>query len=314
LSFPLLYIFIGKYHLHYLNRSPVELTGDFYQPRYFGGLFRINFSISLLIALLGYWRFYRHYRKLINRRLILGTFWICIALFLYSSFIILTYAHFHIRLPATVPSFHYFFYLKAFQSIFFAFGLVYLFSKPMLWAGEKIKSWLPDRTALEREQVILIFVILLMAFIYFPFYKERKDFSELRQLAFVKASQKEDIDFYYYAVSHISSEKVILCEKPTSIFPVMATGRKMVSISSTFSNPFVDFEKREKDRNEMISYLENLSPEPAPDLFTKYQVEYVLLPVQYAGINKNRMRFNLIKEYVNDKYVVFSLKYKTVNE
>jgi hypothetical protein len=58
---------------------------------------------------------------------------------------------------------------------------------------------------------------------------------------------------------------------------VMATGRKMVSIENTFSNPYVDYEKREADRNNMLLFLKTSRPDSARKLFFDYKVNIILL-------------------------------------
>src|SRR6202012_4098352 len=89
-----------------------------------------------------------------------------------------------------------------------------------------------------------IIAVLLCAMLYFPFYRQRDDFTVIHALALAKQNDQDKIDVYRYIVQHIPSDKVILCEEKFSIFPVMATARKTVCVSVLFSNPYLDFYKR----------------------------------------------------------------------
>jgi hypothetical protein len=51
----------------------------------------------------------------------------------------------------------------------------------------------------------------------------------------------------------------------------------MVSIAYTFSNPYVDFDKREEDRKNMLLFLKTGEPVSAKLLFPKYGVDYALI-------------------------------------
>ena len=279
---PLLFIVAGKYQLRYVNRSPSDYIDDFYKFRYFGGMIRANFSISLLISFLGFWWFYKKFHQPIIRKIILNWFLVCIVMYLYSSIIPILHDQFRISLPGTVPSFHYFFYLKAIQSVFFAFGLVFLLKKPVLWISARMKQRGSGIPEFKRENWIFVGVVLLCVALYYPFYQSRRDFVKLREWALMKAAQKEKIEVYNYIVDHIPSDRVILCEEEMSTFPVMASARKMVSNYSTFSNPFVNYDQREKDRGDMLSFLITGLPASAANLFPHYKVSYILLSLPKA--------------------------------
>ncbi|HXB09353.1 MAG TPA: hypothetical protein VNW04_19645, partial [Puia sp.] len=125
---PIFYYIIGKYHLHIINREPSEYTEGLFFINNLWGLLKANFTIAFVIAILGLINFYLSYPKNLIRRIILAWLYISVGLYLYASVVAGLDHRYGIRLPAMVPSFHYFMYIKAIQSVFFGFGLVFLLS------------------------------------------------------------------------------------------------------------------------------------------------------------------------------------------
>src|SRR6202012_4912762 len=107
---------------------------------------------------------------------------------------------------------------------------------------------------------LFVFAVMLYTVGYYPIYMNRQDLVEPRQQALDKEKQKDDLQVYYYIAKNVPLDKVILCEHGQSLFPVMATGIKMVSIGVYFSNPYISYDRRESDREAMISYLTTSSP------------------------------------------------------
>jgi hypothetical protein len=82
---------------------------------------------------------------------------------------------------------------------------------------------------------------------------------------------------YDFISKNIPLDNVMLCPHGLSLFPVMPTGIKMVSVETYFSNPYVSYDQRESDRVEMLDYLTTGQPVPAEKLFSEYNVSDVLL-------------------------------------
>jgi hypothetical protein len=211
---------------------------------------------------------------------------------------------FNFHLPGTVPSFHYFYYIKALQSVFFGFGFVFLISPVLKWIEQFI-----NRKSKSGNYASLLFIlsVLLCAIVYFPFYQKRYDFVFFREQNIIKEKDKDGIETYNYILQNIPEDKVILSEEKTSIFPVMPTGRKMVSIGITFSNPYLDFNSRESDRNNMISFLRKGQPLYARNLFNEYHVSFVLL--KNLGVENDRTAESLRSHVVfkNNTFTIYKL-------
>lgn len=268
-SLPLTYFIVGKYQLKFINRIPFEYVDELLIFRNLPALLRMNFSVALVISVVGAVWFYRNNRQPVTRKIFLAWPLLAILLFVYSTAVSSLDRNYNIHLPGTVPAFHYFFYLKAAQSVFFGFGLVFLLDFLIGY----MKALRPEPI---RSRIITL-AILLYAFIYYPFYRNRQDFVYFRTQNLLQDKETDKIATYNYILNNIPQDKVVLCEENTSIFPVMATARKMVSNGITYSNPYVDFFQRENARRSMLAYLKTGQPATAKNLFDDYQVSYVLL-------------------------------------
>lgn len=276
-AYPLLYYVLVKYHLRIINRATFEYAEGIFVWNNFLGMVKANISISFLVAAAGFVWFYRNFHQRLIRKIIFAWLSIAVLMYIYSTLVAGLHSKFNFNLPGTVPSFHYFFYLKALQSVFFGFGFIALLKPVVMRANNFIKNRTPRTNTKDYINHFYIVAILLCIFFYFPFYKNREDFVSLRQQAIVKQNDKNKMEVYHYIMQNIPSDKVILCEKDPSLFPVMATARKMVSIAFTFSNPYLDFNKRENDRNNMLLFLATGQPEQSKSLFAAYNVNFVLL-------------------------------------
>lgn len=276
-GFPLLYYVIGKYHLNVVNRWVFLYTEGIYILRwnYFLEMIKENISVSFMVGLVGFVWVYRNIKHMLAGKIFL--YWLIAAVFMYAySSLVASIDHrFNIHLPGTVPSFHYFFYLKALQSVFFGFGLLYIVESVFM----PIADFFATRTKMPKISVdiFVISIVILCSVLYYPLYKQRGDFVALRALALQKQADKDKVEVYEFIVNNISDDKVILCEAEASLFPIMPTARKMVSTAFTFSNPYLDFDKRERDRMEMLRFIKDGNPLSAIKLFDRYQVSFVLL-------------------------------------
>jgi hypothetical protein len=305
-SFPFLYFIVGKYHMHFQNRSPFEYVDTIFVWRNYKAMIRENLSVSFLISGFGFIWFYKKFRKPLVREILLNWFWIGLVMFFYSTLVVSLDAHTSIRLPGTVPSFHYFFYLKALQSVFYGFGLFYLAKPVVHWIDNRkfLNTYGPSE---KRATHLFIALILLCGIVYFPFYQKRYDFVTFRNLCLEKAEDSANIKAYYYIRDHIPADGVFLCEQHTSIFPVMATARKMVSNGITFSNPYVNFGTRENARNGMLSYLKTGYPDTAYSLFHAYDVGYILLDNSELADYKKLSLVPTSICYRDDSYTIFKV-------
>jgi hypothetical protein len=277
-SFPFLYYILGKYHLHFVNRIILQCAAGIFERKNTLELLRVNLTFSMIVAIVGFICFLRNYRNVLIRRIILNLFYITSIMYIYEAVLPAANRMLHISLPDTIPAFHYFFYLKALQSVFFAFGFIFLTIRVITPIKEYLNKKYASKFSSAISSNLLLIFILLYALAYYPVYSRRDDFVVPRQQALLKEKETDKIEVYNYISKNLPLESVLLCKHDQSLFPVMATGIKMVSVEVYFSNPYISYDKRESDRNDMISYLTTGLPASAEKLFSEYKVSYVLLP------------------------------------
>jgi hypothetical protein len=303
-SFPLLYYILGKYHMHFLNRKPFEYLDTIFIWRNYKDMIRLNLSLSFVISVVGFIWFYRKFRQPLVRSILLNWFWLAGFMFVYSSIVTSLDQNKEIHLPGTVPSFHYFFYLKALQSVFYGFGLVFIAGPVLEWVLSKIN---PGSSRKTPAIIPFAAMVLVCAIVYFPAYAKRTDFVYFRDICLNTAKDQGKIDVYYYIRDNIPQDEVFLSEEHTSLFPLMATARKMVSNGLTFSNPYVDFGTREHARNSMLAYLRDGQASDAPDLFKKYHVSYILLTNSNLKDFKNLALVPSTVVFQNSEYTILHI-------
>jgi len=310
-SLPLTYYIVGKYHMHYLNRQPSEYVDTIFLLRNFLDMIKSNFSVSFVIAVIGFIWFYRNFRQALIRKIIFGWIVASVFMYLYSTAVATLDNRFDIHLPGAVPSFHFFYYLKALQSVFFGFGFVAISTPIIQWLGK----FLPHRSEAQTKNyadVLFVASIFTCAIIYFPFYQNRFDFVHNREESIKKENDKDRIEVYHYIMQNIPRDKVILAEDDTtSVFPVMSTGRKMVSMYATFSNPYFEWTDRQNDWITMVTFLKKNEPHTAEKLalFNKYQVDFILVNKKESLANRQNDSTSLLKQVVfeNDSYSMYKL-------
>ncbi len=306
ISSPFLYYIVGKYHLHFENRKPFEYIDTIFIWRNYKDMILQNLSLSFAISVVGFIWFYKKFEQPLIRKILLNWAGFAVFMYFYSTLVQSLDEHKSIHLPGTVPSFHYFFYLKALQSVFYGFGLFFLSDRVYKWLSGK-KTQFQNQLTPKTFSYTFAALLLVCGVIYFPFYQKRYDFVHFRNLCLEKARDTGQIQVYYFIRDHIPADQVFLSEEQTSLFPMMATARKMVSIGITFSNPYVNFETREHARNTMLAYLRNGESAEAPGLFKKYNVSYILLTNANLVNYKNLALLPASISYRNNEYTIFHI-------
>jgi hypothetical protein len=307
ISSPFLYYIVGKYHLHFENRKPFEYIDTIFIWRNYKDMILQNLSVSFIISIVGFIWFYKKFEQPLIRKILLNWLGFAVFMYFYSTLVQSLDEHKSIHLPGTVPSFHYFFYLKALQSVFYGFGLFFISERVFTWLSTK-KTQFQNRLTPKAFSYSFAVLLLVCGVIYFPSYQKRYDFVHFRNLCLEKARDLGQIQVYYYIRDYIPTDQVFLSEEQTSLFPMMATARKMVSIGITFSNPYVNFETREHARNTMLEWLRNGEPAEAPALFKQYNVDYILLTNANLINYKNLASLPTSISYRNNEYTIFHIE------
>ena len=300
-SLPFTYYIVGKYHLHIRHPYLSEWREGIFIWSNWKEMIRANLSVSLVIALIGFTWFYRNFNRWLERKIIL--YWLLTAalMYLYTTMLPKLHEHISARLPDTVSSFHYFFSLKAIQSVFFGFGLVFIFS----WCFALIRFRWPQRMPRRYFAAIFTMFIIGCTLIYYGRYCQRYDFTNGRTRSLLIQQNTGDIAMYEFLRKHIPENSVVLCADTSAIFPVMASGRKMVVTSIIFSNAYLTFDARYQDRDCMLDALKAGDSSETRRLFAKYDVQYLLLHPDSVKAYQHRLIGERV--FTNKQYTCFAL-------
>lgn len=271
ISLPFTYIVLGKYHLKLINQATYEYAEPMFQLRNLLYLIKINFSASLLISIFGMFYLLKSKVPQLIKNIVFS--WFVISFFLYAYVTISKFIRYHYgySFPGIVPSFHFFFYLKAVQSVFFGIGFVALIRLIIEFVNDKYKKF---KLATGQIDTVIAFVIALVVIINYPGYLKRGDF-KCGPEQINDDYHIDQIKVYQWLIKNTNINQVVLCEEDQITFPLLPSGRKMVVCSIDHTNPYVEYFKRKDDRDLMLQMLKGKLPANTT-LFNKYHVQYVL--------------------------------------
>jgi hypothetical protein len=186
------------------------------------------------------------------------------------------YASQRLRLPPVMPSWHFYFYLQAFESVAFGLGgavLAGLLSRGGAWALRG--RWFDFQLLHVRLLAVLIASSLLVVLLRWERYADRPDLRDYRRQSFVY-EKLPDMELYRWALHNAEPSDVVLAEGGPSFF-VAAAGRKVLAVQRLFANPYLAPEERERAQRVMLDSL----AEGNFDVFLKYARRY---GVRYVAI------------------------------
>lgn len=280
-ALPLIYFLVFVYRLQIVNYAPSTWLGDFNPSK----LIAENLNLPLLIAAVGFISLYRDKISHLTKRIM--TLWILGgSVFLIYSLVVTYLARKQIIfLPAFVPWFHFYFYLKAAETVLFGYGFMKLFE--LLFALCKRVFNSPKFLEFDFEPIVLVTAVTVMLF---PLYLNRIDFIPARKYAIERGKKSEELAAYQWIRKHTKKNDVFLATDYHSLFVINPAGRKTVCTKKEFSNPFVDFRKRDADRNHMFQYLRENHPSEFQNLAEGYSLDYVISSDQAVvrGLLKNK--------------------------
>ncbi len=284
LALPLIYFVAFVYQFKTLNYAPNTWLGSFN----ISNLIAENVNIALLIAAIG---LVTLPQNKISKR-ILGLWIIGAAVFLIYSLVVTYLTRKQIAyLPALVPWFHFYFYLKAAEIVLFGYGLLKLCE--LLFV----------------EPVVILSAVTVMLF---PAFMNRPDFMEDRKSALLNAQRFREIAAYHWIREHTQPRDVFLGSDYHSLFVINPAGRKTVCTKKEFSNPFVNFEKRDADRNQMFDYLLENHHTEFQELAENYSLDYVISTDQTLVLSLLQNR-NFSKSFESLGLYIFERKTSDIN-
>lgn len=262
-STPLLVSILGHYHLRTIHRQPAMYTEPLL-GRELPTLLWLHATLPMLIVAVGAVAVWRRGPSLL--RLIAGA-WLAGAgaLLAYGYVVMAARLLGNVPLPSLVPSFHFFFYVKAALPLLFAVGLGVVAERAArLRVGPR---WPADGWA----DALCLALLLLGA----PTYLARPDFAESRQDA-LDTSASDQVRAALWLREHAEPWSVALASNYDAAVIPGPAGVKVVAAFNAYSNPYVDWDVRAQARNQLYAALDAGNDEEFARIADRYGVRYVI--------------------------------------
>lgn len=300
ISLPLTWYVVGDYGLDQRNRVPASYTYIPLSLRHWNLFLFHNISWYNAFGIAGMIMVFRGNAS-IQRRILLT--WAGVAMFLgvfaYAAVILGEFTR--IRLPMSVPTFHFYSYLKGALALGAGVALVHL----VQWAARAATR---DRTgpagALSTSHVIMGITTLVTVATY-PTYSHRPDLEVIRQFSLTRMADKDATDMYVHLRDALPWDAVVLCDDELSMWVLMASARKTVATNASMANPYVPPAPREAAREAMLAALADPTVNVSGPL-AMYQVKYLLVRTTDVDRMQARSRWFPRRVYGNRGYVLFS--------
>jgi hypothetical protein len=277
-SAPLLYSIVGRYRLRELNpmpanwRYPAELVNA--MPTIPLGAIWITAPLVVVgagacIA-----------RPTARRRAVSIWLWFIASLALagYAIWLLPAAAAHQVHLPSVVPSFHYVFYLRPLACLFLGYGVVAAVDA----AVSVLRRSHRPVVAAALSMVCLVLVMVMAYRFVGREYRQRFDVTAARFDAWRMSRRSGDEAALDWIRRNTRPGDVFLSPDDLAMLIVGPAGRDVVVVDPFFSNPFVDWSRRERDRRSLWNAL--LMPDAGRfrDVADRYDVRYVLVNGQLA--------------------------------
>ena len=278
---PFIYFIFYHYHFIIKNRNPSQWIYYLLRPENFMLLLKENINFYFLISVIGFVNLIRNSKiNKLSKKIIFAWLFGSIIMLLYFNIASIINLKYNRHLPVIIPSFHFYFYLKAVEALLFGIGFI------------AICNWLSKKASalFKKCSFDIIFYVLLLLFVIIrlPGYSKRKEFNFLHNKVLKTQSDTLSITMYKWIKKNTDINDVFVCSESAIKFPIMATGRKLIVTTKYYSNPYVNYDQREKDN--YILFNSN-DKEAIGEIFSRYNVKYLLLN------NSDILKYPLLKSF-----------------
>ena len=294
-TLPLTWYVVGDYVLDQKNRVPSAFT---YMPLSLrhGELFLFhNLNWVNMIALLGLVRLWRVPATTVVR-LLRSWMLVSVCLLVYAYLAVALGEKSGIKLPQSVPAFHFYFYLKAVLAVGFGHGLWFLLERAVHPVRPSNASWTAP---------IHVGIVSSIFLAVFPTYANRSDIAVVRHRALERSANTAAADMRDRLVELVPWDAVVLCDEELTMEVLMASARKTVATASSMANPYVPPEPRMRARDELLSGLERAGTDIGVTL-AAYDVAYLLVRTTDSVPASARLRWFPHEVYANAGYALYA--------
>jgi hypothetical protein len=253
-SAPFLAIIVGHYGLRVKNTFPGSWSDPLLSQQILT-LVRLHLTIPMAVVALGVWAAIARMSRTISRWLLLA--WAAVAAtFLIYGLFRLGLKQIGPTLPSIVPSYHFFFYVKAAAAVFLGLGLTTI--------GRMVASALRGRSQRDADrgtvfaisQVTAAAICGLLLIPRVDAFDGRADFATARQAALIDAESDETHVFEWLSEHHRPTDVALEGDRDGT-FTCASSGTKAVCAGPGYSNPYVDREPRRLARDRMFEALDH---------------------------------------------------------
>lgn len=317
-SLPFLYSILFHYKMKIINTVPMDFTEELLK---IGKLKDFIIAAAphwaaVLIMILGLILIIKNRNKSAAYRLFF-IFTLVVTLLLFYNYLrqLLVW----IYLPLIVPSLHYVVYLTVAGSVLFGLGAAFLIGNAAKFAALSAGKICRIKINIEKVEAVAGVLILLVAIaagflLVAPHYAGREDFTQLRQPRVTTPVNQAYDKLYHWVLENTAPDDVFLNDKNTPDYLLMA-GRKFVVNpgGKQFSNPYVDYEKRLKDRNLMLQALEDKRYDILFKKAREYRVRWIISDTRSFSDYWSKPDF-LIQAYLSRWTAVYRLDYERLKK
>ena len=313
ISMIFLYFIIWHYHLRIVNVSPTSWEWHQVALKKIPTLLRNEFfQVFSVISIYGLLHLLKKNGDVEAKKI--NLFWLVISLgYLIYYFFRISLMDLGANLPLIVPSYHFFFYLKSLSYVFFGYGtivIVRMFLKVLEDNIGFFKRWkhkLLNNFPYMRVAVCLLFSILLSLYV-LNVYSQNKRLLKFRSACLHHMMEADFIKSYYWIRQHTDGNDVFLCSNEFSMKVVAPAARKVIATSKYFSNPYVDFNERNFDRNRMFENLKSGNVRCFVRLCKKYRAKYIITTISKLKKNHKSYQIFLKKVFKSGDVVILELQ------
>ena len=269
-SAPFLAVIAGHYGLRIRNPVPSANSVSLLS-RDLPELIWLHLTVPMAIAMFGLWIVVTRSFRPVSRRLLLG--WIAVTgVFLVYSFLRLGAKLGGVILPNIVPSFHFFFYLKAATAVLFGVGVTWLGRMAAIAIARRRGS---EATGSMRPLLVSALVCAVLLAFQARTYAARDNFQAARRGAITTAGS-DQIHVLEWLLSHHGPSDVALASDDDATFVCAPSGVRAVMAWPVWSNPYIDLQPRAQARDAMFNALDGDDSAAFRELAQRYGVTFVI--------------------------------------
>jgi hypothetical protein len=303
-SAPLLVSVVGHYRLAIQNQAPPAWV--------YGEVALSNLSTFLnpsamlspkrVIECIGAVYLFRSRRELPAQVLLLAA--ATTAGFFAYSYLVQYARNSGLTMPALVPGFHFLFYLRAFEAMAFGIGTVWLGRLAADAISRVAPAWRP--ALVESTALAVVFAALSVAVGFaYGSYQSRSDFISERANARRMFSAPDLRAMYSWIVTSTNRSDVFIAPHNLGLSVIGTAGRKVVALDPVFSNPFVNWDQRSLDQEEMLRSLNGGDWTAFSTVAARYHVRYIATSVPLSA--EPMLQCCLQRAWTNGQWIIYKV-------